>query len=177
MSLSGLQSRAMNRLVQLQHALEALVDWSGRLLAWLVYATMLVSCLVVVLRYGFDISLIWLQESVTYLHATVFMLGAAYTLQRNEHVRVDILYRQFSAKRKAMVDLAGTVVFLVPLCLFILLISQEYVANTWAIREASVEQQGIPAVYLLKTLIPAMAVLLLIQAVANLIKNLQALRS
>ncbi len=149
---------------------------TGRALAWLVYAMMLISCLVVVLRYGFGISIIALQESVTYLHACVFMLGAAYTLQQGEHVRVDILYRNFSVRRKALVDLAGSVLFLVPLCLYLLYASQDYVINAWTVKEASVEKDGIPAVFLLKSLIPLMAVLLLVQAVAEIIKNLLVLR-
>ncbi len=150
---------------------------TGRVLAWLVYAMMLISCLVVLLRYGFGISIIAMQESVTYLHACVFMLGAAYTLQQGEHVRVDILYRNFSVKRRALVDLTGSVLFLLPLCLYLLYASQDYVSNAWAVRETSVEKDGIPAVFLLKSLIPAMAVLLLIQAVAEIIKNLIVLRN
>ncbi|MFK7730677.1 MAG: TRAP transporter small permease subunit [Pseudomonadales bacterium] len=164
----------MNSLVTLCNAISTA---TGRVLAWLVYAMMLISCLVVLLRYGFGISIIAMQESVTYLHACVFMLGAAYTLQQGEHVRVDILYRNFSARRKALVDLTGSILFLLPLCLFLLYSSQEYVSNAWAVRETSVEKDGIPAVFLLKSLIPMMAILLLIQAVAEIIKNLLVLRN
>lgn len=158
----------MNSLATLCNTISSV---TGRALAWLVYAMMLISCLVVLLRYGFGISIIAMQESVTYLHACVFMLGAAYTLQQGEHVRVDILYRNFSVRRKALVDLTGSILFLLPLCLYLLYASQEYVSNAWIVRETSVEKDGIPAVFLLKSLIPMMAVLLLIQAVAEIIKN------
>ncbi|MEM8498460.1 MAG: TRAP transporter small permease subunit [Pseudomonadota bacterium] len=164
----------MNSLATLCNAISTA---TGRALAWLVYAMMLISCLVVVLRYGFGISIIAMQESVTYLHACVFMLGAAYTLQQGEHVRVDILYRNFSTRRKALVDLTGTVLFLVPLCLYLLYASQDYVSNAWTVRETSVEKDGIPAVFLLKSLIPMMSILLLIQAIAEVVKNLLAMRN
>lgn len=166
----------MKFLLKLATFFDRISELSGKLLAWLVYATMLLTCLVVVLRYGFSISIIALQESVTYVHAIVFMLGAAFTLQQDEHVRVDIFYRQFSERKKAIVNCLGSLLFLIPFSIFLLVISQDYVANAWAVRETSVEQSGIPAVYLLKTLIPAMAVMLLLQGLADLIKNLATLR-
>jgi len=166
----------MKFLLKLSAFFDRLSLLSGRLLAWLVYATMLLTCLVVLLRYGFNISIIALQESITYVHSCVFMLGAAYTLQQDEHVRVDIFYRRFSPRKKAWVNCLGTLLFLIPFSIFLLLISQEYVANAWTVREASVEKDGIAAVYLLKTLIPLMALLLLLQGLADLIKNIVVLR-
>jgi TRAP-type mannitol/chloroaromatic compound transport system permease small subunit len=120
----------------------------------------------VVLRYGLNLGSIALQESITYLHAMVFMLGAAYTLQRNEHVRVDIFYQRFSERRKALVDVAGTLLFLIPCCFFIFWVSLDYVAAAWSIHEGSREAGGLPAVFLLKTLIPITAVLLGLQGLA-----------
>ena len=156
--------------------LNAISEFLGSALSWLIYATMLVTCSVVVLRYGFDISIIAMQESITYLHACVFMLGIAFTLKRDGHVRVDIFYRRYSPRTKALIDLIGTLIFLIPLCVFILMMSWDFVANSWAVSEKSVEAEGIPAVYLLKTLLPAMAVLLLLQAIAELLKNALLLR-
>ncbi len=161
----------MKTIKQLESAITSLTDFCGKTLSWLVYAMMIATCLTVTLRYGFDYSPIALQESITYLHATVFMLGAAFTLKQGGHVRVDIFYRGFSPKRKAIVDLVGTLIFLIPLCVFILLISWGYVSNSWAVAERSQEAAGIPAVFLLKSLIPLMAILLLLQAVAEAIKN------
>lgn len=105
------------------------------------------------------------------------MLGAAFTLQQGEHVRVDIFYRNYTPRRKAIVDTAGTLLFLLPLCVYLLFSSFDFVANSWAIREASVESAGLPAVYLLKTLIPVMAVLLIVQAIAELTKNVKLIRA
>lgn len=161
----------MKIIKRIEEALSSLTERTGKALSWLVYAMMIMTCLTVLLRYGFDYSPIALQESITYLHATVFMLGTAFTLKHGGHVRVDIFYRGFSTKHKALVDLVGTLLFLIPLCVFILLISWGYVSNSWAITERSVEASGIPAVFLLKSLIPLMAVLLLLQAVAEAIKN------
>ncbi|MGI9286531.1 MAG: TRAP transporter small permease subunit [Pseudomonadales bacterium] len=158
-------------LVKTLHSIDRFTQVCGRGLAWLLYAMMLITCAVVTLRYGFSIGSIALQESVIYLHGLVFMLGAAYALQRDAHVRVDIFYRNFSPRRKALVNLLGTLVFLLPVCVFIIYVSWNYVDSAWSIRETSVESQGIAAVFLLKTLIPLMAVLLLVQAVAEIIRN------
>lgn len=164
-------------LIKTLHAVDRFSQLWGRGLAWLLYAMMLITCAVVLLRYGFAIGTIALQESVIYLHGLVFMLGAAYTLQRDAHVRVDIFYRNFSMRTKALINLLGTLLFLMPVCIFIAYASWNYVASAWSIRESSVETQGIAAVYLLKTLIPLSAGLLLLQAVAELIRNLLRLRA
>lgn len=164
-------------LIKTMHAIDRFTHLCGRGLAWLLYVMMLITCTVVVLRYGFSIGSIALQESVIYLHGLVFMLGAAYALQHDAHVRVDIFYRNFSPRRKALVNLFGTLVFLLPICGFIIYVSWNYVGSAWSIRETSVETQGIAAVYLLKTLIPLLALFLLLQAVAEIIRNVLRLTS
>jgi TRAP-type mannitol/chloroaromatic compound transport system permease small subunit len=131
----------------------------------------LVTFLVVVLRYVFDVGSIALQESVTYMHATLFMLGAAYTLQQDGHVRVDIFYQRFSRRGRAWVDLLGTLILLVPICLFVLASSWHYVAESWAVHEGSREAGGLPYVYLLKTLQVIMPVLVLIQGAVWMLRN------
>lgn len=151
--------------------LDRYTETTGRWLAWLVPLMMLCICTVVLLRYGFGVGATALQELVTYLHAAVFLLGAAYTLKHDGHVRVDIFYRGFSHRRKAWVDSLGVIVFLLPLCGYVLLSSWDYVAVSWQIWETSSEPGGIPAVFLLKTLIPLMAVNLAIQGVAELLRN------
>ncbi|WP_296898622.1 TRAP transporter small permease subunit [Thiohalocapsa sp.] len=93
------------RLLDLAAGLDLVNTWVGRVVAWLALAMVLVTFLVVVLRYGFDAGSIALQESVTYMHAMLFMLGAAYTLQLNGHVRVDIFYQRFGPRGRAWVDL------------------------------------------------------------------------
>ncbi len=151
-------------------AIDRFTRLCGHVLAWFTVAMVLVTCVVVVLRYGFDLGSVALQESVTYLHGLVFMLGAAYTLQRDGHVRVDLLYRNFSPRRRAWVNALGTLLFLLPFCGYVIVASWEFVAVSWRVREASTDG-GIPAVFLLKSLIPAMAVLLALQGIAELLRS------
>jgi TRAP-type mannitol/chloroaromatic compound transport system permease small subunit len=158
-------------LLRLAEWLDTVNTWVGRVVAWLALAMVLVTFLVVVLRYGFDSGSIALQESITYMHAILFMLGAAYTLQQNGHVRVDIFYQRFSRRGRAWVDLLGTLLLLVPVCLFILASSWGYVADSWAVMEGSQEAGGLPYVYWLKTLMVAMPLLLLLQGIIWLLRN------
>lgn len=151
--------------------IDQLSELTGRMLAWLSLLMMLMLCLVVVLRYGFSIGFIGLQEGVTYLHASIFMLGAAYTLKHDGHVRVDILYRNFSPRAKAWVNSLGGIIFLLPLCCYIFFISWDFVVQSWQIGEVSTEPGGIPAVFLLKTLIPLMAINLGLQALAEILRS------
>ena len=137
----------------------------GKLVSWFTLAMVIVTFAVVILRYWFDFGWIWLQESVTWMHAAVFMLAAAYTLEHEGHVRVDIFYRNMSPRRKAIVDAVGTIVFLIPLTVFLLWTSYDYVATSWNLREVSVEAGGLayPMPSIMKSFIPITAVLLLIQ--------------
>jgi len=146
--------------------IDALNERIGKLAAWFVLGMVFITFLVVVLRYGFSFGRIALQESITYLHAFVFMLAGAYTLKHNEHVRVDIFYQQMSDKNKAKVDLFGTLFLLLPFAGFIVWISFDYVSNSWKLLEGSREAGGLPFVYILKTLIPLMAGLLFLQALS-----------
>ncbi|MCG8097612.1 MAG: TRAP transporter small permease subunit, partial [Candidatus Thiodiazotropha taylori] len=130
---------------------------------------------VVVLRYVFQLGWIWLQESVTFMHAALFLVGAAYTLKHEGHVRVDILYRKFSERGRAWVDLLGTLTLLLPVCLFIFFVSWDYVAKSWALFEGSREVGGLEGVFLLKSLILVMAVLLVLQGISLAIRSLSQL--
>jgi TRAP-type mannitol/chloroaromatic compound transport system permease small subunit len=131
----------------------------GRAAVWLVIAMTLVQFSVVILRYVFGINSILMQESVTYMHGTVFLLAAGYALITDDHVRVDIFYRNASPRRKALVDFLGTYVFLFPTALLILATASGYVAQSWSVFEGSSEQSGIRGVFLLKSLVPAFAAL------------------
>jgi TRAP-type mannitol/chloroaromatic compound transport system permease small subunit len=147
----------------------------GLATAWLMPMMAVVTTAVVVLRYGFNQGAIAAQESVLYLHSSAFMLGASYTLLTNQHVRVDVFYRRFSERTKAWVNAVGHVVFTFPVCVLIAVGSQHYVADAWAIRESSPEPGGIPAIYLLKTLIPMMGCLLALQGLSEVLKALATL--
>ncbi|MGD8589508.1 MAG: TRAP transporter small permease subunit [Chromatiales bacterium] len=155
---------------------EALNERLGRIVSWLSLCMVLVTFAVVVLRYVFDLGWIWLQESVSFMHATLFLVGVAYTLKHQGHVRVDIFYHRFSPRLQAWIDLFGSLLLLLPMCLFIFLVSWDYVAQSWALHEGSREAGGLDGVYLLKTLILVMAGLLLLQGVAMVIRNVLALR-
>lgn len=163
----------MDKLYRVIGLCEALNERIGRLAAWATLAMVVVSFAIVVLRYLFNLGWIAMQESVTYLHATVFMLGAAYTLKHDGHVRVDILYQKLTPRGRAWVDLLGTLLLLFPFALFLLWVSWDYVAASWALHERSGDG-GMP-IYLLKTLIPLLALLLLVQGVALGLRNLLVL--
>ena len=137
---------------------------------WCALAMVVVQFLVVLLRYLAGIGSIWLQESIVYAHAALFMLAAAWTLQVGAHVRVDIFYAGARSRAKAWIDLAGALVFLLPFAVALAWLSFPYVARSWAILERSREASGLPLVFLLKTLIPLLALLLGLQGVAQAIR-------
>ena len=157
-----------NRIIS---AADVVNEQVGRAISWLTMLMVAVTFLVVVLRYVFDMGWIAMQESVTYMHAVVFMLGAAFTLKHHGQVRVDILYRTFGPRGRAWVDLLGALFLLLPTCLFITGISWDYVATSWKVLEGSREAGGIPGVYLLKGLILVMPVLLVLQALAGILRD------
>lgn len=151
---------------------------TGRAASWLTLAMVLGTFIVVIFRYAFDTGLLWLQESVTWMHAMVFMLGAAYTLQQEGHVRVDIFYRRMAEGRKAIVNLLGVIVFVVPLCIFFLVECLEYVQISWRIREVSRDAGGLPypAIPLLKSALLLMPVAILLQSLSLAMRSLAQIR-
>lgn len=161
-----------------QHLIKGIdqfTDITGRAISWLTLLMVVLTVIIVVLRYYFESGSIALQESITYLHGVVFMLGIAFTLQRGGHVRVDIFYRGFSPRKKALVDFIGGLVFLLPVCLLIFIFSWDYVLASWAIGETSEERSGIAGVYLLKTLLLLMPATLILQGTAETLRNLLVL--
>jgi TRAP-type mannitol/chloroaromatic compound transport system permease small subunit len=149
---------------------------SGKAVAWLTLVMVILTVGIVFLRYGLNLGWIWLQESVTYLHAAVFMLVSAWTLQDDGHVRVDIFYRDRPERHKAFVNLAGTLLFLVPFCIFLLTVAWDYVFASWSLLEGSREPGGLPLVYLLKSLIVLLPGMLLLQAICNVGDSISTLR-
>ena len=116
-------------------AIERLIDFSGRAVSWLTLLMVLVTFVVVVLRYLFDTGSIALQESITWLHAMVFMIGAAWAMREGAHVRVDIFYNRFDANGRAWIDLLGSLLLLLPVMGFIGWISWEYISESWGVLE------------------------------------------
>ena len=161
---------------RLASLLDEIAERVGRLVSWLTLGMVLATVTVVVMRYAAGVGLIWLQESINWMHSLVFMLGAAYTLKADEHVRVDVFYRGMSERGKAIVNLGGTILFLLPLSAFLLAESWQYVATSWRIAERSREAGGLPMLYLLKTVIPVMAVLLALQGISMALRACLRLR-
>lgn len=147
----------------------------GRGLSYLSGIMVIVMATVVFVRYGLDKNSIALQESVTYLHGALFMLAMGYALKHDSHVRVDIFYRKFGPIARAWVNCLGILIFLLPLSVFFFFSSLGYVASSWRVLEGSDQPGGLPGVFLLKTLIPLMAVCLALQAVVEFFRNLLVL--
>ena len=142
------------------------------MVSWLLALMVLTMFCIVVLRYGFNIGSIAVQESITYMHGLVFMLAIAHTLRINGHVRVDILYQRWGKKGQAIVNLLGSIFLLLPVCAFITYISWDYVSSSWSYYEGSREAGGLEGVFLLKSLIPLMAFLLFLQGLSEAMKSI-----
>lgn len=156
------------------------LDWVNRgvglTVRWLALAMVLLQFVIVILRYVFGYSSIFLNEGVLYLHATIFMLGAGYTLLVEGHVRVDIFYARLGARGRALIDLFGHLALLLPGLLILLVYSWPGVRRSWAIYEGAISVGGIPASFLLKSLIPAFCVLLLVQGISVFLRDLLRLK-
>ena len=159
----------MDRLFTLVDGLNAGI---ARAVRWLALAMVLVQFGIVVGRYVFGVNSIAVQELVLYMHATLFMLGAAYTLQVDRHVRVDIFYARWSARTKRRVEVFGHVFLLLPAMAALAYWSWPSVRNSWAILEGPLSVGGLQAVFLLKTLIPLFAITLMLQSLALLARHL-----
>lgn len=161
----------LNRLDRISTAL-------GQATAWLTLFMVVITFVVVVMRYVFDAGLIWVQESVVWMHAMVFMLGSAYTLKSEEHVRVDVFYRTMGERRRAWVDLVGIVIFLMPLCLFLAWMSFDFVTQSWSLKEASRESGGLPYPFIpiLKSVLLLMPLTVALQGASLFLSSLRTLR-
>ncbi|MDJ0709431.1 MAG: TRAP transporter small permease subunit [Woeseiaceae bacterium] len=160
------------------NALDRFSELTGKATAWLTLFMVVVTFVVVVMRYVFDAGLIWVQESVVWMHAVVFMLGAAYTLRDEEHVRVDVFYRTMSAQRRAWVDLIGVLIFLLPVCVFLAWKSFDFVTQSWSIKEASRESGGLPYPFvpMLKSVLLLMPIAVAMQGLSLLLRSLRTIR-
>ncbi|RXJ73888.1 C4-dicarboxylate ABC transporter permease [Veronia nyctiphanis] len=157
-------------LMSFVRSINRLSDYIGRFVSWFVLAVVMITFVVVVMRYAFNTGSVFLQELILYFHNYVIMLGASYALLKGAHVRVDIFYRPMSEKRKAWIDLFGFLLLLLPSCAFIFYIALDYVQLSWQIREGSQEAGGVDARYLFKTSILIMPVLVAIQGAAEALK-------
>jgi TRAP-type mannitol/chloroaromatic compound transport system permease small subunit len=157
--------RVADRLDQISRAVGGVVMWTA-------LAMVLLQFSIVLLRYVFGFTSIFVNESVLYLHASLFMLGAGYTLLMNGHVRVDIFYAPLPPRRKAMIDIFGHLCLMLPSLAILLYYSWPSVRRSWSILEGAISVGGVPASFLLKSLVPAFCVLLLVQGLSALIRDL-----
>ena len=155
--------------------LQSISEHTGRLISWLNLLMVLITFCIVILRYGFNLGWIAMQESVMYLYAITFLLGIAYTYKHDGHVRVDVLYTRMSFKTKAWVNLIGILLLLLPMSIFIFYSAWNYVMDSWSVLEQSGDAGGLSFVYLLKSNILLMSLLLTIEAVAQILANIQIL--
>ncbi|MBH8551630.1 TRAP transporter small permease subunit [Nostocaceae cyanobacterium CENA357] len=169
----------MEKLLQVSRIIDTCTERIGRLTSWLVLVMVILGVWNVVGRYlgrfsGNNLTSNAYIEAQWYIFDLVFFLGAAYTLQHNEHVRVDIFYSNWSPRRKALADLLGTVFFLIPFCILVIIFSWDAVVASWQIQEASSDPGGLPR-YPIKAMIIVAFVLLIFQGVSQAIKNLAIL--
>lgn len=131
---------------------------------------------IVVLRSWFGAGSIWMQEGLFYIHAFMFLFAAGFALKANGHVRVDIFYMQALKRTRAMIDLCGALLMLLPFMAAILWLTWPYAARAWTIHESSHESGGLPLVFALKTMLPLFAIHLALQGIAQAIRAIDALR-
>lgn len=170
----------MNNLISKTiNAIDSFTEWSGRSVAWLVLAMVLLICYDVAMRYLFQQGSVALQELEWHLFALIFLLGAAYTLKHDEHVRVDILYQnpRISDKQRAMINIVGIALFLFPFCVLILTSAWPFVENAYFYNEGSPDPGGLPYRYLLKGSILLAFVMLMVQGIAELLRNVLKLQN
>jgi TRAP-type mannitol/chloroaromatic compound transport system permease small subunit len=161
---------SFSNMTALADHIDRMTSGIGRAAAWLALLVVLLQFALVVARYLFGLGSVWLTETVIYAHAALFMLAAAWTLLAGGHVRVDVFYAEASERTRAMVDLIGALALLLPFMLVLLWLSVPYAARSWAIFEHSQEASGLPIVFVLKTLIPLLALLMALQGVSQAIR-------
>jgi TRAP-type mannitol/chloroaromatic compound transport system permease small subunit len=147
----------------------------GKFVAWLTLFMAIVMFVTVILRYVFNLGWVWMQDSVVFMHGFIFMLAAGATLLADEHVRIDIIYRPLSEKKKAIINIIGTLCLLFPTCFVIFYYAYPYVIDSWSIFEPSSETGGLPGVFLLKSAVLALPTLLALQGLSKIIRAVQTL--
>lgn len=164
-------------LLKISSAIDRTIDQTGQLVSWISLILILLICVDVFMRYFLNTSKIWMVEMEWHLFSVLFLLGASYTLLHDKHVRVDLYYENYSHERKNIVNALGIIIFVIPWCLIILTTSWDYAANSFSFSEGSPQPGGLPARYLVKSVIFLGFFLLLVQAISILIKSLVSHKS
>mgnify|MGYP000055993736 CR=1 FL=1 len=155
--------------------IDALNRKVGRAVSWMTLLLVLITIYDIFMRYVCKSGSIWIQEAEWHLFAANFMLAGGWTLLRDGHVRVDVLYAKFSPRAKAAVDALGTLLLLFPFCAMVIWASVPYVMDSWALLEGSPDPGGLPGRFLLKTVIPVTFLLIGLQGISLLVKNVLVL--
>jgi len=188
-----------NKLTTIIHWLDTFAEYSGRIVSWLVLLLVMLTLIVAIPRYLLSsewflglqlLSLDWeairsvysrnvnaLNDSIQYVHAIIFMVGVSYALKCGDHVRIDIVYRNLKPRTRAWVNIIGSLLLFYPMFIFMLVMSWQYVFNAWAIMESSSRPGGLPLVYVLKTFLLIMPIMMMTQGTAILLRNIQVLRT
>lgn len=168
----------MNLISFISSKIDLTVKFIGHTVSWLALIMTVITLLIVILRYVFNIGSIWMQESLVWMHSAIFLMGAAYTLKSDEHVRVDIFYRSFSPKQKSWVNIIGAVFFALPVCIFLLMVTGDFVSSAWSVKEISRDAGGLPypAIPLLKSMLLIMPLLIIFQTISILCKEFTKIR-
>lgn len=156
--------------------IDALNSAVGKSVSWMALLLVLWQFGLIIAQAVFRTSAIFAQEALVYMNAILFLGAGGYTLLHDEHVRVDLFYHRMSARAKAIVNIAGTLVFLWPMCALLVYAGFPYVQSSWAIFEGSIETSGIQAVFLLKTLILVFTVLVFLQGISLVWRGVQTLK-
>ena len=166
----------MNALAVIIRAIGAVNRLIGNVFAWLSLVMVLVCFTVVVQRYLFGFTLLWMQDLYVWLNGAMFTAVAGFALLRDDHVRVDIFYRPATTRTKAIVDLFGVLFFLLPFCWVVYAYSWTYIARSWRLQESSANVGGMPGLYILKSFIPVFVVVVALQGIAMALRSILVLR-
>ena len=147
----------------------------GEAVAWLTLAMVLLTTVDVIMRYVFNTGAVWVQEMEWHLFGVVFLMAAGYALLTDAHVRVDIFYARLSPRGRAWVDLLGTLLLLFPVCALVIWSSHKFLTNSWGFQEGSPDPGGLPARWLIKSVIPLGFVFVTLQGASEALKNLKVL--
>lgn len=159
-------------LLKISSVIDNIIDHIGQLISWISLILILLICVDVFMRYFLNTSKIWMVEMEWHLFSVLFLIGASYTLLHDKHVRVDVFYENYSPKRKRIVNALGILILVIPWCLIILTTSWDYALNSFSFREGSPQPGGLPARYIVKSMIFGGYFLLLVQAISILIKSI-----
>tara|TARA_B110000305_G_C19270592_1_gene554262 strand:+ start:208 stop:723 length:516 start_codon:yes stop_codon:yes gene_type:complete len=158
-------------LIKISSLFDKINEFVGKNISWFIILMVIVQLAIVMSRYIYGIGFLKLQELLIYLHGSLFTLAAGYTLLKDEHVRVDLIYREASQKYKSLINIFGTLIFLIPFCLLTFSTSLPYVRRSWKILEGSPETSGLNAVFILKTVLIIFPILLLLQSFSIIIRS------